>query len=316
MRKEAPKLAIILPCYNEEEILELSKKRLLNKLNNLIFLNKISIDSKLCFVDDGSSDQTWNILDSYHQKEIITIKLANNFGHQFALLAGLETLKNNFDVYITIDVDLQDDINCIDLMVDSYMNGDDIVYGVRNDRKNDTLFKRKTASLFYNLMSRMGVNSIKHHADFRLINNAVLLEFLKFEESHLFLRGIFPVIGFNQGIVYYKREERSLGESKYPLKKMLSFAWDGITSFSNKPLKLVLYIGVFSLLISIVLIIYALAQLIIGNVVSGWTSILIAIVFFGGIQTIAIGVIGEYVGKIYYQVKRRPRYIIETIRYA
>jgi len=316
MRREIPTLAIILPCYNEEEILNFSKQKLLNKLNNLISLNKISGDSKLCFVDDGSSDQTWKILDSYHQKEIITIKLANNFGHQFALLAGLETLKNSFDAYITIDVDLQDDINCIDLMVDSYMNDDDIVYGVRNDRKNDTYFKRKTATLFYNLMSKMGVNSIKHHADFRLISNTVLLEFLKFEESHLFLRGIFPVIGFKQGVVYYKREERSLGESKYPLKKMLSFAWDGITSFSNKPLKVVLYIGVFSLILSVFLIVYALAQLIIGNVVSGWTSILIAIVFFGGLQTLAIGVIGEYIGKIYYQVKRRPRYIIETIRHA
>lgn len=316
MNREIPTLVIILPCYNEEEILNFSKQKLLNKLNNLISLNKISGDSKLCFVDDGSSDQTWKILDSYHQKEIITIKLANNFGHQFALLAGLETLKNSFDAYITIDVDLQDDINCIDLMVDSYMNDDDIVYGVRNDRKNDTYFKRKTATLFYNLMSKMGVNSIKHHADFRLISNTVLLEFLKFKESHLFLRGIFPVIGFKQGVVYYKREERSLGESKYPLKKMLSFAWDGITSFSNKPLKVVLYIGVFSLIISVFLILYALAQLIIGNVVSGWTSILIAIVFFGGVQTLAIGVIGEYIGKIYYQVKRRPRYIIETIRHA
>lgn len=316
MRREIPALAIILPCYNEEEILNFSKQKLLNKLNNLISLNKISGDSKLCFVDDGSSDQTWKILDSYHQKEIITIKLANNFGHQFALLAGLETLKNSFDAYITIDVDLQDDINCIDLMVDSYMNDDDIIYGVRNDRKNDTYFKRKTATLFYNLMSKMGVNSIKHHADFRLISNTVLLEFLKFKESHLFLRGIFPVIGFKQGVVYYKREERSLGESKYPLKKMLSFAWDGITSFSNKPLKVVLYIGVFSLILSVFLIVYALAQLIIGNVVSGWTSILIAIVFFGGLQTLAIGVIGEYIGKIYYQVKRRPRYIIETIRHA
>jgi len=316
MRREIPTLAIILPCYNEEEILNFSKQKLLNKLNNLISLNKISGDSKLCFVDDGSSDQTWKILDSYHQKEIITIKLANNFGHQFALLAGLETLKNSFDAYITIDVDLQDDINCIDLMVDSYMNDDDIVYGVRNDRKNDTYFKRKTATLFYNLMSKMGVNSIKHHADFRLISNTVLLEFLKFKESHLFLRGIFPVIGFKQGVVYYKRKERSLGESKYPLKKMLSFAWDGITSFSNKPLKVVLYIGVFSLILSVFLIVYALAQLIIGNVVSGWTSILIAIVFFGGLQTLAIGVIGEYIGKIYYQVKRRPRYIIETIRHA
>ncbi len=316
MNRKTPSLVIILPCYNEEEVLDISKNHLLNKLNNLIEEKIINEKSKLCFVDDGSKDKTWEILGSYNETAIISVKLANNFGHQFALLAGLETLKGDFDIYITIDVDLQDDINCIDKMVTSYINGDDIVYGVRNDRKNDTYFKRKTATLFYNLMSKMGVNSIKHHADFRLISNTVLLEFLKFKESHLFLRGIFPVIGFKQGVVYYKREERSLGESKYPLKKMLSFAWDGITSFSNKPLKVVLYIGVFSLILSVFLIVYALAQLIIGNVVSGWTSILIAIVFFGGLQTLAIGVIGEYIGKIYYQVKRRPRYIIETIHNA
>ncbi|MDT0294660.1 glycosyltransferase family 2 protein [Mesonia ostreae] len=316
MDLKTPQLAIILPCYNEETILDYSKSHLLKKLTYLMDEKKISADSKLCFVDDGSKDDTWKILDSYKEKSIIAIKLANNFGHQFALLAGLDTLKNNFDIYITIDVDLQDDIDCIDKMIDAYDNGDDIVYGVRNDRQNDTYFKRKTATLFYDLMLRMGVKSIKHHADFRLISNKVLLEFLKFKESHLFLRGIFPEIGFKQGVVYYKRKERSLGESKYPLKKMLAFAWDGITSFSNKPLKIVLYIGVFSIILSFFLTLYALIQLLIGNVVSGWTSILIAVVFFGGIQTLAIGVIGEYIGKIYYQVKGRPRYIIEKLKNA
>lgn len=316
MNLKIPRLAIILPCYNEEKILDLSKSHLLNKLNDLIQKKKITYDSKLCFVDDGSKDNTWKILDSYKDSSISTIKLANNFGHQFALLAGLDTLKNNFDIYITIDVDLQDDIDCIDKMIDAYVNGDDIVYGVRNDRQNDTYFKRKTATLFYDLMSKMGVKSIKHHADFRLISNKVLLEFLKFKESHLFLRGIFPEIGFKQGVVYYKRKERSLGESKYPVKKMIAFAWDGITSFSNQPLKIVLYVGVFSIIMSIFLTLYALIQLLIGNVVSGWTSILIAVVFFGGIQTLAIGVIGEYIGKIYYQVKGRPRYIIEKLKNA
>ena len=302
-----------MPCFNEQEVLPESKKILLNKLNDLISSKSINKDSKLCFVDDGSSDNTWNILKSFPEQEIESVKLSTNFGHQFALLAGLEKFKNLYDIYISLDVDLQDDIEAIDSMINFYKEGAEVVYGVRNDRKKDSYFKRKTATLFYNLMNSLGANFIKHHSDFRLISNRVLLEFLKYNESHLFLRGIFPSIGFKQEIVYYKRKKRELGESKYPLKKMVSFAWEGVTSFSNKPLSLVLYIGVFALLISIFLIVYALFQLILGNVVSGWTSILTAVVFFGGLQTIAIGVIGEYIGKIYYQVKGRPRYIIEKV---
>ena len=307
------KIVLIFPCYNEEEVIVSSKKIILEKLENLIFQKKLHSESRICFVDDGSKDKTWEIISSFEEEEIIGIKLSRNYGHQFALLAGLESLKDQFDAYITLDVDLQDDIDSLSEMIDSYHTGNEIVYGVRNDRKTDDLFKRKSANFFYLLMKKMGVDTIHNHADYRLINNRALTEFLKYKESHLFLRGIFPLIGFKQGSIYYKRQERQQGTSKYPLKKMLSFAWEGITSFSNKPLKIVLFIGIMSILISALLFIYALIQMFRGNVVTGWTSTTIIIIFFGGLQTFSIGIIGEYIGKMYLQVKQRPRYTIEKI---
>jgi len=308
------KIVIIFPCYNEEEILFQTKNEIVNKFGELKHKNLISWDSKICFVDDGSKDQTWEIIESFKEENIIGIKLARNVGHQFTLLAGLETLKNQFDAYITMDVDLQDDINSLSDMIEEYLKGYDIVYGVREERTTDTYFKRKTAEIFYTLMIKMGVNIHYNHADYRLINNRVLLEFLAFKESHLFLRGIFPLIGFQQSKIFYKRKERLLGESKYPLKKMLSFAWEGITSFSDKPIKLVLNLGIFSIVVSLILCVWALIQLLLGNTITGWTSIIVLIIFFGGVQTLSLGLIGEYIGKIYIQSKNRPRYGVEKLK--
>lgn len=308
------KIVIIFPCFNEEEIIYKTKEEIVNKWEELIQKNIISSESKICFVDDGSRDRTWEIIESFNEKNIIGIKLARNVGHQFTLLAGLETLKNQFDAYITMDVDLQDDIDSLEDMIVEYSKGFDIVYGVREERKTDTFFKRKTAEIFYTLMIKMGVNIHYNHADYRLINNRVLLEFLAFRESHLFLRGIFPLIGFKQSKIFYKRKERLLGESKYPLKKMVSFAWEGITSFSDKPIKLVLNLGIFSIFVSFILCIWALVQLLVGNTITGWTSIIVLIIFFGGVQTLSLGLIGEYIGKIYIQSKNRPRYGIDKLK--
>ncbi|MDM1522354.1 glycosyltransferase family 2 protein [Empedobacter sp. 225-1] len=308
------KIVIIFPCYNEEEVLIKTKNEIVEKFTKLVSKKIISSDSKICFVDDGSKDKTWEIIESFKEINIIGIKLARNVGHQFTLLAGLETLKNSFDAYITMDVDLQDDINSIEDMISEYTKGNDIVYGIREERITDTFFKRKTAELFYLFMMKLGVNIHYNHADYRIINNKVLLEFLKFNESHLFLRGIFPLIGFQQSKIYYKRKERVLGESKYPLKKMLSFAWEGITSFSDKPIKLVLNLGIFSILISLLLGFWALIQMLLGNTITGWTSIIVLIIFFGGIQTLSLGLIGEYIGKIYIQTKNRPRYGVEKLK--
>lgn len=308
------KVVIIFPCYNEEEILTKTKNEIVEKFTKLVSKKIISPDSKICFVDDGSKDTTWKIIESFQETNIIGIKLARNVGHQFTLLAGLETLKDIFDAYITMDVDLQDDINSIEDMIIEYSKGNDIVFGIRDERTTDTFFKRKTAELFYLLMIKLGVNIHYNHADYRLINNKVLLEFLKFNESHLFLRGIFPLIGFQQSRIYYKRKERELGESKYPIKKMLSFAWEGITSFSDKPIKLVLNLGIFSIFISLILGCWALIQLVLGNTITGWTSLVVLIIFFGGIQTLSLGLIGEYIGKIYIQSKNRPRYGVEKFK--
>lgn len=308
------KIAFIFPCYNEEETMISSKEQILLKFNQLIFSKLIDRESRICFVNDGSRDNTWSIIESFKEEEIIGIKLTRNFGHQFALLAGLDALKNQFDAYITMDVDLQDDINSLDDMIGEFQKGFDVVYGVRNDRTSDSLFKKITAEFFYRMMGKLGVKTIFNHADYRLISNTALNEFLKYEESHLFLRGIFPLVGLKQSQIYYKRNPRMLGESKYPLNKMISFAWEGITSFSVKPLKLITTIGALSLIISMFLSIWAILQLIIGSTITGWTSIVILIIFFGGIQSISLGIIGEYLGKIYMQSKNRPRYGIEIIK--
>ena len=309
------KLLVIFPCYNEEEILTNSIQKFFVYFDSLLADNYISADSRICFVDDGSTDSTWEIITGLEDYRVNAIKLSTNFGHQKALLAGMETFQNQFDAYITLDVDLQDDYTVITEMLHHYNKGCDIVYGVRDDRTTDSAFKRKSAQKFYSFMEFLGVKTIVNHADFRLINNKALNSFLKFGETHLFLRAIFPAIGLKHDIVYYKRLEREAGESKYPLKKMASFAWDGITSFSVKPLRYILITGLFSTFLSILFFLWAFVQLILGNVVHGWFSVIATVMFFGGIQTFALGIIGEYIGKIFLQVKNRPRFLIaEEIR--
>jgi glycosyltransferase involved in cell wall biosynthesis len=307
------KLLLIFPCYNEEAVLPDSFNKITIFFKELISEKLIDKDSKICFVDDGSKDKTWEIISSLKNEYVTGIKLSNNFGHQNALLAGLESFKNKFDAYITMDVDLQDDIFVIKQMISEYNKGNNIVYGVRNDRSTDSFFKKTTARIFYKIMLFLGVNSIPDHADFRLIDNKALLQFLQFTETHLFMRAIFPAIGLKHSKVYYKRRKREYGETKYPLKKMLSFAWDGITSFSAKPLKIVLLTGIITIFISIILFLWASIQLISGKVVTGWFSTITLIIFFGGLQTFALGIIGEYIGKIFMQTKNRPRYLIDSI---
>jgi glycosyltransferase involved in cell wall biosynthesis len=311
MKKE-PVLYVVIPCYNEEEVLEETTKQLKVKLNMLIKSKKISSKSRVMYVNDGSKDNTWNLIKKINkEEELFTgITLSRNRGHQNALLGGLMTAKNYADVVISMDADLQDDINAIDEMIDKYLEGNDIVYGVRSARKKDTFFKRVTAEGFYKFMSFLGVDCVYNHADYRLTSKRVLEEFSNFKEVNLFLRGMFPLVGFKSDVVYYERNERFAGESKYPLKKMLNFAWDGITSFSVKPLRFICTTGFVILLISIIIMIYSLIQKIIGNTVDGWTFITISIWFIGGLQMISIGIIGEYVGKMYSETKARPRYII------
>ena len=305
---------MVIPCYNEEEVLDETTKRLNEKFQTLIKNKVISKKSKVLYVNDGSKDKTWELILKYAQEydNFTGISLSRNRGHQNALVAGLLTAKEYADVIISMDADLQDDINAIDKMLDEYFkNNADVVYGVRSSREKDTFFKRTTAQGFYKFMNFMGVDVVYNHADFRLTSKRVLDNFASFKEVNLFLRGIFPLIGFKSTIVYYERSERFAGESKYPLKKMLSFAWDGITSFSVKPLRFICIQGFLILLISICIMIYALIQKVTGNTVDGWTFITISLWFLGALQMISVGIIGEYVGKIYNETKARPRYIIE-----
>jgi glycosyltransferase involved in cell wall biosynthesis len=309
------KLLLVVPCYNEQEILEKTYSTLSMYFTELKERNAITADSKICFVNDGSRDSTWIIIDSICKRDstIIGLKLSRNFGHQAALVAGLLHHKNQFDCYVSIDADLQDDLRAIDGMLEKYNEGSKIVYGVRNDRSTDSFFKRFTAETFYKLMQRMGVPTVYNHADFRLIDNQVLNEFSNFGETNLFIRGIIPMIGFQSDKVYYKRLEREAGESKYPLRKMLIFAWNGITSFSTVPMKLVLWFGIFNFVFAMGITVWVLVCKLFGFTVQGWTSIVLPMTFFSGSNMIAIGLIGEYVGKIYEEVKSRPRYIIETV---
>jgi glycosyltransferase involved in cell wall biosynthesis len=309
------KLLLVVPCYNEQEILEKTYSTLSMYFIELKERNAITADSKVCFVNDGSRDSTWIIIDSICKRDsnIIGLKLSRNFGHQAALVAGLLHHKNQFDCYISIDADLQDDLRAIDGMLEKHNEGSKIVYGVRNDRSSDSFFKRFTAETFYKLMQRMGVPTVYNHADFRLIDNQVLNEFSNFGETNLFIRGIIPMIGFQSDKVYYKRLEREAGESKYPLRKMLIFAWNGITSFSTVPMKLVLWFGIFNFVFAMGITIWVLVCKLFGFTVQGWTSIVLPMTFFSGSNMIAIGLIGEYVGKIYEEVKSRPRYIIESV---
>lgn len=306
-------LYLVVPCYNEEEVLEETTKRLTEKFNTLIEEKLISKDSKVLYVNDGSKDKTWNLITdiSKNNKLFTGISLSRNRGHQNALVAGLLTAVDYADMIISMDADLQDDINAIDEMVKEYYNGNDIVYGVRSSREKDTFFKRMTAESFYKFMKVMGVDIVFNHADFRLTSKRVIENFKDFNEVNLFLRGIFPLIGFKSTSVYYERQERFAGSSKYPLKKMLSFALDGITSFSVKPLKFISGIGFIIIFISILMMLYSLIMYIIGNTVEGWTFLAISIWFIGGLQMVSIGIIGEYIGKIYSETKSRPRFIIE-----
>lgn len=310
---QKPIIGIISPCYNEELVLGETSEQLNKIISDLIFRDIISDKSFAVFVDDGSSDKTWNLIESksidfYHIKGL---KLAGNVGHQNALLAGLLSFKDESDALISIDADLQDDVSVIEEMIIKYISGIDIVYGVRKERITDTFFKRNTALLFYKLMKMMKVNIIYNHADYRLCSKRVLNSLAEFREVNLFIRGIIPTIGFKKDVVYYDRLERFAGESKYPFRKMAAFAWNGITSFSNYPLRMVTVIGFFIFFLCLLMLVYALFSMFFDNVVPGWLSTVLPMYFLGGIQLFCFGIIGEYVGKIYSEVKQRPRYFID-----
>ncbi len=307
------KLCMVIPCYNEEEVLLETSTRLLEKYNNLVFEGKISHDSRIVFVDDGSKDQTWAIISrlSKENQYFEGLKLSRNRGHQNALFAGLMTARKHFDAVISMDADLQDDINAIDKMVDSYKAGNDIVYGVRSSRKKDSCFKRWTAQGFYKIMKWMGVDTVYNHADFRLMSRKALDALAEFPEVNLFLRGMVPLIGFQSDTVYYERSKRFAGKSKYPLRKMISFAFEGITSLSIRPIDLIIRLGILLCAVGVGILVYALVQHFLGHTTAGWTSLMASIWTLGGIQLSAIGVIGKYIGKIYLETKHRPRFIIE-----
>ncbi|HCT2400574.1 TPA: glycosyltransferase family 2 protein [Klebsiella pneumoniae] len=309
--KSTPSLAIVVPCYNEQEAFPFCLEKLSNVLNLLIARNKINNNSYLLFVDDGSRDNTWaQIKDAstaYHY--VRGIKLSRNKGHQIALMAGLRSVDT--DVTISIDADLQDDVNCIEKMIDAYSQGYDIVYGVRCNRDSDTFFKRTTANAFYAIMSHMGVNQTPNHADYRLLSNRALEALKQYKEQNIYLRGLVPLVGYPSIEVQYSREERIAGESKYPIKKMLALALEGITSLSVTPLRIIAMTGFITCIISTIAAIYALIQKTTGTTVEGWTSVMIAIFFLGGVQMLSLGIIGEYVGKIYIETKNRPKYFID-----
>ena len=307
-----PILYIVVPCYNEEEVLAETTKRLTAKLTSMIKGNTVSPNSRIMYVNDGSKDRTWEIISSYYEEnEFVTgVNLSRNRGHQNALLAGLMTAKEYADIVISMDADLQDDIEVLDKFVEEYNSGCDIVYGVRSSRKKDSFFKKNTALAFYKLMEKMGVEIVYNHADYRLMSKRAIEELSNFKEVNLFLRGIIPMIGFKTSTVEYERDKRFAGESKYPLKKMVSFAIDGITSCSIKPIRLITTFGFLVFLVSMLLLVYVVIGHFLGNTVEGWPTLMVMICFFGGFQIMSIGVVGEYVGKIYMETKERPRFII------
>lgn len=311
--KQIPRLCIVLPCYNEEEVLPFTIDALRQKLKQLISQNKIADNSCALFVDDGSKDATWNIIYTVAAADALFegVKLAHNRGHQNALLAGYANAYDICDVCVSMDADLQDDIHAIDEMIEKYQQGANIVYGVRNDRSTDTAFKRKSAGLFYKFMNSLGVETIPNHADFRLMDTCALRALNDYTESNMFLRGVVADIGLTTDIVYYQRKERLAGKSKYPLKKMISFAMDGITSFSTKPLHLIGTIGAVVCLIAIIAIVYSLVSWAAGHTLHGWTTTVCSIWFVGGVLLLCISVLGEYVGKIYSEVKNRPRFLVQ-----
>ena len=308
-------LYLVIPCYNEEEVLHETSKRLYEKISTMIKNNTISKDSKIMFVNDGSKDRTWGIIEELHEKDKMFsgVNLSRNKGHQNALLAGLMTAKEKADMVISLDADLQDDIEVIDKFVLEYYGGSDVVYGVRSARETDTFFKRTTALGFYKVMKMLGVDVIYNHADYRLMSKRALEGLSEFKEVNLFLRGIVPLIGYKYSVVEYERHERFAGESKYPLRKMLAFAWDGITSFSIKPIRIITGLGFIIFIISVLALIYSLMVNFLGNTVSGWTSLTLSIWMIGGIQLLSLGIIGEYIGKIYNETKQRPRFIIQEV---
>ena len=308
-------LYVVVPCYKEEAVLPETARRLKEKLTSLIAQEKIAENSRVLFVNDGSKDRTWEIISELHRtdKMFSGVNLSRNRGHQYALLAGLMTARQFADMVVSMDADLQDDINAMDAMIDAYHKGYDIVYGVRSSRKTDTFFKRFTAEGYYHLLQKMGVDIVFNHADYRLMSRRAMDGLSEFKEENVFLRGIVPQIGFPWTTVEYERAERFAGESKYPLKKMLAFAFDGITSFSLKPMRLILLLGAIIFALSLVMLIWALIGWLAGKTVSGWTSLMCSIWMIGGIQLLSLGVIGEYIGKIYAEAKHRPRYIIESV---
>ena len=312
--KSLPVLYLVIPCYNEQEVLPETAARL-KQLYTEISGKTVHPDSRILFVNDGSKDRTWEIITQLHASDPIYggVNLSRNRGHQNALLAGLMTAKEHADIIVSMDADLQDDIGAVHEMIEKYKEGCDVVYGVRSSREKDTVFKRSTAQGYYKLMALLGVDIVYNPADYRLMTKRALEALEQYSEVNLFLRGIVPQIGFKTATVYYERGERFAGESKYPLKKMLAFAFDGITSFSVKPVRMILTLGAAVSVISVIYLIYCLIRNLTGNTVEGWTSLIGSVWLMGGLQLMSLGVIGEYIGKIYYETKRRPRYIIESV---
>lgn len=311
---KTPRLCIVVPCYNEEEVLPITSDLFKGKLLQLIEEGKIAKSSSVLFVDDGSKDKTWEIISDLTESEEVFegLKLSRNRGHQNALLAGLMTAKENYDITISIDADGQDDVNAMDEMVDAYINDDcEIVYGVRSKRETDTAFKRATAEGFYKILAKLGVEVVFNHADYRLMSARALNEFEKFGEVNLFLRGMVPLVGFKSTSVYYEREERIAGKSHYPLRKMIGLALSGVTSLSIKPIRLIASLGFLVSFLSLIGVIWAIVMNLAGNTVSGWASLISIVCLLGGIQLTAIGIIGEYIGRIYLETKHRPRFIVE-----
>ncbi len=309
------RLFIIVPCFNEEEVLPLTVSKLTEALKSLISKGKISRDSGIMLVNDGSRDKTWEIIEEEYNKNeyVCGLNLSSNVGHQNALIAGLETAKDMCDMSVTIDADLQDDVFVIEEMIDKYISGADIVFGVRSGRKSDSFFKRATAHEFYKFMSRLGVKTVYNHADYRLLSKRAMEAVLEYKERNIFLRGIVSDIGFKTDTVYYERGKRAAGKSKYPFRKMAAFALDGITSFSIKPINMIAILGAVIILFSMAALIYALCSYIFGKTSPGWTSLIISIWFLGGVQLFALGIVGQYIGKAYMESKQRPRYHIEKI---
>ena len=308
-------LYIVVPCYNEEEVLPETSKRLKEKVESLVSQGKVSEKSRILFVNDGSKDRTWELISSLHQADPIFfgVDLTRNRGHQNALLAGLMTAKDRCDMAISMDADLQDDVDAVDRMVEEYYAGCDIVYGVRSSRKKDTFFKRFTAEGFYRVMNLMGAETVFNHADYRLMSKRALEGLAEFKEVNLFLRGMVPMVGYRTGTVEYERGERFAGESKYPLKKMLAFAMEGITSLSTKPLKMITGLGFFIFLVSIAMLIYSVIRWAMGETIIGWASVICSVWAIGGLILLSLGVIGEYIGKIYLETKARPRFLIREV---